>query len=72
MEKLVMEKERKTMPIRVGIEALEAAKIAAAYKGQTVMDYVTEIVLEAANRDIEEGHRLRSSSPAKARRIKPD
>jgi predicted DNA binding CopG/RHH family protein len=66
------DKEQKTMSIRVGLEALEAAKIAAAYKGLTVMDYVTALVFEAANRDIEEGHRARSAPPVKTRRTKDD
>jgi uncharacterized protein (DUF1778 family) len=57
----MVNREHKTMSIRIGTEALEAAKIAAAFKNMTVMDYVTEVVLEHANRDIEEGYRARSS-----------
>ena len=68
------DREHKTMSIRIGVEALEAAKIAAAFKGMTVMDYVTRLVLEAANRDIEEGYRARAAGhpphPPKPRRPK--
>jgi hypothetical protein len=55
------------MPIRIDVEALEAAKIAAAFKGMTVMDYASKVLLEAANKDIEECYRLRSEGP----RLKP-
>lgn len=54
------EKERRSNAVRLSFEAVEAAKIAAAFKGQTVADYVSAVVLEAANRDIEEGYRARS------------
>ena len=63
-------KERRTMPIRLDVEAIEAAKIAAAFKGMSVMDYASRILLEQANRDIEEGYRNRmgsASSPEEAR-----
>ncbi len=59
--------DQRTTSMRITVEAVEAAKIAAAYKGLSMMDYVAGIVLEAANRDIEEGHRTRSA-PAKRRK----
>lgn len=71
VESQMAEKEQKATSIRIATDAVDAAKIAAAYKGLTVMDYVSDLVREAANRDIEEGHRSRSS-PAKPRRTKPD
>jgi hypothetical protein len=49
-----------TMSVRVDKDALEAAKIAAAYKGVSVMEYASALLREAANRDIEESHRSRS------------
>ena len=60
------EKERRSNAVRLSYEAVEAAKIAAAFKGQTVADYVSEVVLAAANRDIEEGYRARSRPAAPA------
>ena len=62
---------QKTMSIRLNVDALESAKIAAAYRGKTVMEYVSEMVLEGANRDIEESHRARSIPP-KARAKKAE
>lgn len=53
-----------------GRGGIEAAKIAAAFKGMSVMDYASRILLEQANRDIEEGYRNRmgsASSPEEAR-----
>jgi hypothetical protein len=57
LERTMAESERRSMPIRLGTEALEAAKIAAAYKGMTLSDYATRVLHEAALRDIEEGHK---------------
>jgi hypothetical protein len=55
--------------VRIRIDAVEAAKIAASFKGMTVMDYVSDLVLETANRDIEQGYQARSQGkPAKAKR----
>jgi hypothetical protein len=51
------ESERRTMPIRIDVKALEAAKIAASYQKITVMEYASRVLLEAALKDIEEGHR---------------
>jgi hypothetical protein len=56
------EGEQKTMSIRLDVEAIEAAKIAASYKRLTVLEYASRVLLEAANRDIEEGHRQRSAA----------
>jgi len=50
------ERERRTMPIRIDVVALEAAKIAAAYQGISVMEYASRVLLEAARRDVEKGH----------------
>ena len=50
------------MPVRIGVDALEAAKIAAAYKGLSVVEYITQNILAVANRDIEEGHRSRTET----------
>ena len=62
-ELTMTESERRTMPIRIDVRALEAAKIAAAFKGISVMEYASDILLAAAERDIEEGYRLRVAPP---------
>ena len=59
-----------TMPIRVSKEALEAARIAAAYAGVSIAKYVSDVVLKAATEDIEKGHRDRSRKTT--RRTKPE
>ena len=71
-ESQMSDKDQKTTSMRIGVDVVEAAKIAAAFKGVTMMEYVSQIVLEAANRDIEEGYRSRSSPPAKPRRSKQE
>jgi hypothetical protein len=67
--------ERRTMSVKIDEKALEAAKIAAAFRGQTVMDYLSEIVLERAERDIAEGAKARAEGKpipqAPKRRRKP-
>ncbi len=66
------ERERRTMPIRIDVVALEAAKIAAAYKGISVMEYASQVLLDAARKDIERGHQAFSagSPPPRPRRPK--
>ena len=59
--------ERRTMPIRIDVRALEAAKIAAAFKGVSVMEYASQVLLEAAERDIEQGYKARSGGQPPAR-----
>lgn len=59
------------MAVKLTIEAIEAAKIAAAFKGMNLMEYASQVLLEAANRDIEEGYRVRSGGhPVQRRRPK--
>lgn len=41
---------------KIGIEAIKAARIAAGYRGVSLQEYLTEVVLEAANYDVEQGH----------------
>lgn len=65
------EKERNSMPIRIDNKALEAAKIAASYKGLTVAGYVSKVLLEVATRDIEEGHKAWSTSSTDASSAPP-
>jgi hypothetical protein len=56
----------KTMPIRIDVEALEAVKIAASFKGMSSMDYASQVLLEQANRDIEAGYKARAAAQAEA------
>jgi hypothetical protein len=72
LERPMTERERRTMPVRIGVDALEAAKIAAAYKGISVVEYITRNILEVANRDIEEGHRARTEPPPPKKRPRGD
>ena len=66
----LMAEERKAMAVKLTVEAIEAAKIAAAFKGMNLMEYASAVLLEQANRDIEEGYRTRSAPPAPKRRPK--
>jgi hypothetical protein len=59
------ERERKTMPVRLGYEAIEAAKIAGSLKGMSLAEYATQVLLEAANRDIDEWSKTRAQTAAK-------
>ncbi len=61
----VIAQQRNAMAVKLTVEAIKAAKIAAAFKGMTVMEYASQVLLQAANRDIEEGYCQRASgSPA--------
>ena len=63
--------DEKTRPVRLGIKALELAKVAAGIKGQSITTYVTTVIAEVANRDIEEWYRQRAArSEQRGRRPK--
>lgn len=50
---------------KIGMAAIKAARIAAGYRNMALQDYLTEVVLEASEWDIEQGHRdRRSRTPA--------
>jgi hypothetical protein len=66
-----MDKGEQTMPVRISKAALEAARIAAAYRGMSVMDYVSQLVLAGAERDIEESHRMRAAGTPLPRPERP-
>jgi hypothetical protein len=57
------DKTAKTTSMRIGSDVTKQAKIAAAFKGLTVLDYVSQVVLAAAARDIEESYRA-GAAPA--------
>ncbi len=62
---VIMADERKTTAVKLTQEAVDAAKIAAAFKGLTLYEYASQVLLEAANRDIEEGYRHRAGAAPK-------
>ena len=65
--------ERRTMSLKLTIDSIEAAKIAAAFKGLTLSEYASQVLLLVANRDIEEGYRNRAAgqqAPAPKRKPK--
>lgn len=68
MEDVMADPERKTMPVRLGHEAIEAAKIAASLKGMSLAEYATAVLLEMANRDIDEWTKARAQGQAANRR----
>jgi hypothetical protein len=65
---------RDTMPVRLGHDAIEVAKKAASLKGMTLTDYATAVLMESANRDIDEfaRDRIKAKRPKKAGRESGD
>lgn len=59
------------MPVRLGNEAIEAAKKAAGLNGETLTSYATRVLLEAANRDIDKfvRERIKAVEEPAARKI---
>jgi hypothetical protein len=56
----VMEpKPQKTTPVRLTDEAIELARIASGYTGESMAEYVSRIVAEKAREDAERLHRER-------------
>jgi uncharacterized protein (DUF1778 family) len=66
----VIMSEQRTTSMRVTPEVTEQARIAAALKGVSMMEYVRQVVLAAAARDIEEFRRGGAPPPAKPKRSK--
>jgi hypothetical protein len=66
------DKEVKTTSMRIGSDVTELAKIAASFKGLSIMEYVSEVVRAAALRDIDEGHRALMPRTTKSRKPKED
>jgi uncharacterized protein (DUF1778 family) len=62
------EKEVKITSMRITSDVTDLAKIAASFKGQTIMEYVSDAVRSVATRDIEEFRR--GGTPPKARKKK--
>jgi hypothetical protein len=66
------ESKKTTMPVRLGTEALEAAKIAASLKGMSLAEYATEVLREVANRDIDQWSETRAEKSKAAKGVSPD
>jgi hypothetical protein len=64
--------KRDNIPVRLGIEAVDIAKKAAALKGLTLADYATDVLLEAANRDLDEFSRARVQATRRTRKGKAE
>lgn len=47
---------KETMPVRLTLESLEVARIAASYQGLNLSEYASAALLEIAMRDVERGH----------------
>jgi hypothetical protein len=62
------DKEVRTTSMRIGADVTELAKIAASFKGLSIMEYVSEVVRAAAMRDIDEGHRALMPKPISSKR----
>jgi hypothetical protein len=61
LDDVMAESERKpTTPVRLEHDAIETAKVAASLKGMTLMEYASAVLLEVANRDIDEYAKARS------------
>jgi hypothetical protein len=57
--------EKETMPIRLDVEAVKEARIAAAFRGLSLTRWASQVILEAAQRDIEAGSKSRGQGTAK-------
>jgi hypothetical protein len=66
----MIEKDPKITSMRISADVTKQAKIAASLRGITVLDYVREAVLAAADRDIEKFRGSGAPTPAKSRRSK--
>jgi hypothetical protein len=56
-------KAQKTTPVRLTDKAIEAAKIASGYTGESMSEYVSRIVAERADEDAERLHAERYGVP---------
>jgi hypothetical protein len=56
---------RNDAPVKIDVEVLADARIAAAYKGLSLAEYLSEALRPIVLRDMEEGHAQRLKSPGK-------
>jgi predicted HicB family RNase H-like nuclease len=57
--------KKESAPVRLNAEAIEEAKVAAATKGLSLVEYASKILLEAARRDNDEWSKARAQAAAK-------
>lgn len=58
---------KRTTPVRVSDESLKLARIASSYTGESVVDYISRVIAEAADADIEKGHAALKAPKPKGR-----
>jgi hypothetical protein len=57
--------KKETVPVRLNLDAVEEAKVAAATKGLSLVEYASEILLAAARRDNDEWSKARAQGIAR-------
>jgi hypothetical protein len=57
--------KKETSPVRLNVDAIEEARVAAATKGLSLVQYVSEIILAAARRDNDEWSKARTQGATK-------
>jgi hypothetical protein len=60
--------KKETAPVRLNVEAIEEAKVAAATKGLSLVEYASEILLAAARRDNDEWSKARAQGATRRTR----
>ncbi len=61
-----MGKERKNTPVRIADDAINAARIASGYTGESMADYISRVVKERAEDDARRLHAERFGGGPKA------
>lgn len=62
---------RNDVSVKMDAEVVDDCRIAAAFKGQTLAEYISETMRAAAARDIQEGYARRTGEPAPKGKPKP-
>jgi hypothetical protein len=60
-------KKDETMSVKLSTRALAVARIAAATRGESLAEYASRILIEAANRDLDAFNATRAAEAAKPR-----
>ena len=58
--------KRHDVPVKIDAGVMVKVRIAAAYKGQSIAEYLSEIADAAADRDIDERHAAMRAKPVEA------
>lgn len=59
--------KRNDQSVKMDIEVIGDCRIAAAFKGMTLAEYLSETMRVAARKDIEEGYALRAAGKSRPR-----